>query len=257
MEKLGMTEYQFSDANYVHYLNEQKITIKSKPLLKHCYAEWYRCIKKDLNSIESLPGEIIELGSGGGFLGEFVPGLITSDVVEGVADRTMKAPYLPLPDQSVKALILVQVFHHIPHVSIFLKECERVLIPGGLLLILDPAHTPLARFLLKNFHTEPYNDRTFEWDFESHNKATDANQANSWNIFFRDSPLFQKKYPTLFLEKITYFRWLSYILTGGVSGKNVIPRFLTKAFLYFEKLLNPLNKIGSLMWYLKIKKCEK
>lgn len=254
MDKLGMAGFQLSDANYANYLNDQKLIIKSKPLLRYCYQEWYQHILKDVDSLQHIDGDIIELGSGGGFLKEFIPQLITSDVIEGVADRVVKAPKLPLEDNSVKALILVQVFHHIPNISVFLSECERVLKPNGALLILDPAHTLLARFLMKNFHTEPYDDKTQHWDFESSGKATDANQANTWNIFVRDRNQFEAQYPTLKLECSRYFRWLSYILAGGVSGKNRIPKPLTKSIQVLDNFLNPINKLCSLMWYLRINK---
>ena len=158
-----------------------------------------------------------------------------------MAEKVIQAPLLPLLDNTVKALILNKVFHHIPNVSTFLAECERVLAPGGQLLIIDPSHTPLARFLLKHFHTEPYDDKIDNWDFISNNKATDANQANTWNIFFRDQKKFTINYPSLHLTKTQFLPWISYILTGGVSGKNLIPNCATKLILGLDILFSPLN----------------
>jgi len=39
----------------------------------------------------NVPGPLVELGSGGSYLKELEPSLITSDVVEGVADQVIDA----------------------------------------------------------------------------------------------------------------------------------------------------------------------
>lgn len=50
-----------------------------KGFLRRLYEQWYRSV------VEALPegeGTVVELGSGSGFLQEFVPGLVTSDVLK-------------------------------------------------------------------------------------------------------------------------------------------------------------------------------
>ena len=73
MKKLGMKAYQLTDKQYASYLNKQKSIIQNKPLLKNCYAQWYKTIKNDLNLLAHIQGDIIELGSGGGFIKEYIP----------------------------------------------------------------------------------------------------------------------------------------------------------------------------------------
>jgi len=51
--------------------------VRSKPFLRKVYEDWYRSLA---GAIPAGEGAVLELGSGGGFLGDFVPGLITSDV---------------------------------------------------------------------------------------------------------------------------------------------------------------------------------
>lgn len=51
--------------------------IREKPFLRKIYEEWYKAIAWALPKSD---GVIVELGSGGGFLSDFIPGLITSHV---------------------------------------------------------------------------------------------------------------------------------------------------------------------------------
>ena len=57
--------------------NLHRTIIQGKPFLKSIYEEWYRLVA------QSLPrgcAPVVELGSGAGFAGQFLPGLITSEV---------------------------------------------------------------------------------------------------------------------------------------------------------------------------------
>lgn len=51
--------------------------VQSKPFLKRIYQEWYR---KIASSFPDIPGSVLELGSGAGFLADYIPGLITSEI---------------------------------------------------------------------------------------------------------------------------------------------------------------------------------
>jgi len=44
----------------------------------------------------------LELGSGGSYLKDLEPSIVTSDVVENVADRVIDARHLPFADHSVR-----------------------------------------------------------------------------------------------------------------------------------------------------------
>ena len=51
--------------------------IQEKIFLKRIYQEWYRAIATTLPPSQ---GAVLELGAGGGFMREFVPNLITSEL---------------------------------------------------------------------------------------------------------------------------------------------------------------------------------
>lgn len=123
----------------------------------------------------SLP--ILELGSGGSFLREVRPSVITSDITPGAAELAIDGRYLPFADGSLRAILLTHVFHHIPDVALFLQEAARVLAPGGVISMVDETHTPFARFFFGRFHPEPYDDRTRTWSFPAGHTMLDSNQA--------------------------------------------------------------------------------
>ena len=54
--------------------------IRSKPLLKAVYRQWYEDYLKAFAATENVPGKIMELESGAGFLEELIPNLIKTDV---------------------------------------------------------------------------------------------------------------------------------------------------------------------------------
>ena len=73
-----------------------------------------RCPKKGL---------VVEIGSGAGFAKSFIPDIITSDILpyDGV-DKVVDATKLPLENESVRLLCMLNVFHHIREVEKFLRE---------------------------------------------------------------------------------------------------------------------------------------
>ena len=101
---------------------------RSKIGLKLSYAAWYR----ELTALaEGCPaGARVELGSGGGFLHEHLPGLIRSDLLAlRDIDLICRGERLPFRDGSVGALLLLNVLHHMHEVEGFLDESVRVLKP--------------------------------------------------------------------------------------------------------------------------------
>src|ERR1700722_13133408 len=51
--------------------------IQNNTFLRRIYDEWYSLVSA---SVPEGPGRVLELGSGPGFLSEYIPGLITSEV---------------------------------------------------------------------------------------------------------------------------------------------------------------------------------
>src|SRR5438067_1161531 len=79
------------------YFAAQKQLILNRPLLKWCYDQWYSHLLADARSVPTK-GVRLELGSGGSYLKDLEPSVITSDVVNGVADQVVDGRSLPFPN---------------------------------------------------------------------------------------------------------------------------------------------------------------
>jgi SAM-dependent methyltransferase len=235
------------------FFDAQKKLILQRPLLKHCYNHWYDRLLRDTNSAPSV-GTLLELGSGGSLLKEHEPRFITSDVVPDVAEQVIDARELPFPDKSLQAIALTHVLHHIPEVEKFFHEAVRTLIPGGVITMIEVAHTPFARFFFDKFHPEPYDDTPDTWDFTQRHSMMDSNQALSWMIFVRDKKRFQSEFPELEIEEISYTPWLTYLLSGGVTKKYLIPRWLNPFIYLAEKICTPLRPLLALHWHIRVRR---
>ena len=130
--------------------------IRSKPFLESVYRSFYREVVRNLPTPRT--GTIVEIGSGAGFFNDILPDVVTSDVmpIDNI-DVCFSGHAMPLHDGSVDALVLVNVFHHIPDTLAFLREASRCLVPGGRLIMVEPANTPWSRFVFRTFHHEAFD----------------------------------------------------------------------------------------------------
>jgi SAM-dependent methyltransferase len=235
----------------------QREMIESKPAVKRCYDLWYRQMLEDADSAPAEYRErpVVEVGSGLSYIRALRPDVITSDVTTGNVDLALDGRFLPFRDNSVRALLLAHVFHHIPDVTAFLREAERVLVPGGAISMVDETHTPFARFFFSAVHPEPYNSSAAEWTFEYHHNMLDSNQALSWIVFFRDRKALAKVAPSLRLERWNYLPWFSYLLSGGVNLRSLMPRGLARRSAAIDRMFSPLDGAFAIHWRLTVRKC--
>ena len=235
------------------FFTVQKTLILNRPLVKRCYDDWYARLLRDAKSVPQS-GVMLELGSGGSYLKSLEPSIITSDVEANVADRVIDGRNLPFANNSIQALFLTHVFHHIPDVDAFLKEAQRTLVPGGVISMIEVAHTPFARLFFGNFHHEPYHDGCQEWSFAQKDSMMDCNQALAWMVFVRDRAEFEKRYPALKIERLALIPWFTYFFSGGVTSPYLIPHFMNGLLIGIEKLLEPFAPVFSLHWQICIRK---
>jgi SAM-dependent methyltransferase len=230
--------------------------IRAKPLVRRCYDLWYRLLLEDADSVPvpfaALP--VLELGSGSSYIKELRTEIITSDLMPGLADRVVDGRELPFADESLRAILLTHVFHHIPEVGRFLGEAQRVLAPGGVISMVDETHTPFARFFFGRVHPEPYDDRATEWSFAEGNTMLDSNQALTWIVFERDRERFAREFPELRLERREFLPWFGYLMSGGVNLRPLFPEFLTGAVGAADRALRPLDALFAIHWHLTIRK---
>lgn len=238
------------------WFQAQREMIRAKPLVRRCYELWYLNLLRDCDSVpESASGGlIVELGSGSSYIKELRSDIVTSDVMHGVADMMIDGRRLPFPDSSLKALLLTHVFHHIPDVGLFLQEASRVLMPGGVVSMVDETHTLFAKFFFGKIHPEPYDDKSEGWSFPDGGSLLDSNQALTWIVFERDRQQFERRFPELVLERREYLPWLSYLLSGGVNLRSFVPGFLCPFMPAVDELLRPVDGIFAIHWHITLRK---
>lgn len=216
--------------------NLRRQIVRSKPFLRAIYDEWYRML------VEHLPGgsePVLELGAGGGFMGEHITGVITSDVfeVEGI-DSVIDARWLPLRDDTLRAIVMTNVLHHIPDVGRFLTESQRVLKPGGRIVMIEPWNTGWSRFVHKHFHNEAMEPAAAEWRFPETGPLSAANAALPWIVFERDRAELGRGWPGLRVSEITPFMPFRYLASGGVSMRSLQPGWMFPVWKSAERLFH-------------------
>jgi len=238
------------------WFEAQRRMIRQKPLIRRCYALWYEALLQDADSVPEAgrSAAVVELGSGSSFIKEIRPDVLTSDIVPGDHDVVLDARVLPFRDGSVRALLLTHSFHHIPDVAAFLAEACRVLVPHGVISLIETSHTPFARWFFRTLHPEPYHDRAEHWAFPAHHSMLDSNQALSWIVFVRDAQRLQAEFPALRLERSRYLPWFSYLASGGVNLRSIVPVALSPLFLGADLLLRPVDCLFAIHWHLTIRR---
>lgn len=112
-------------------------TVRADARLRTCV----KLIKK------TRPDSILDIGCGdGGFLRNFpeISRKTGLDVVPRDLERTMEfvlhdiTVKFPFPDNSFEAIFAGEVLEHVLDTNFFLKECRRILRPGGTLVLTTP-----------------------------------------------------------------------------------------------------------------------
>ena len=235
------TKYRFE-----HELDELERTlahreiILSKPFLKNLYAKWYGDL---IACSEASPkGKFLEIGSGGGFLKDIFPQVITSDILAlPHIDLLINAESLPYNEQDLGCIMMLNVFHHIPRPYLFLHEAERTLVPGGKIIMIEPANSAFARFIYKNFHHEPFLENG-DREINPRKPLGNSNQALPYIYFERDVEWFKTEFPTLEISSIKYHTPLLYLASGGLTRDALCPLMFYKILSRIEGLLSPFNR---------------
>ncbi len=229
-----------------------KKIIEQKPFLKKLYLDFYNQFKKSFYL--NPQGTFVELGSGGGFVKKVIPQIMTSDILPlHNTDLCFSAEHIPFKDSSIDAFFMLDVFHHFKHPVPILKEISRCLKPGGKIVMLEPANTLWGRFIYQNFHHENF-DPSGGWEIKGDGPLSSANGALPWIIFCRDKEKLEAQFESLKISKIKYHTPFRYLLSGGVSMKQLVPSFSYPLIKAIELILSPFHRWLGMFFTIEIQK---
>ena len=222
-------------------LTEMRFSIiERKPFLRKVYERFYQDL---LHAAIGVPaGAQVEFGAGGGFFKQLAPHVKTSEylAVRGV-DVRASAEAMPFADQSLAAVYMLDVLHHLPRPRYYFSELVRCLKPRGRAIMIEPYISSWSRFVYGRLHHEPVDEKA-GWELAASGPLSGANSALPSIVFERDIKEFRSAYPLLSLETYRPFMPFSYLLSGGVSLRSLAPGFSYPAVQALEGVLSPFNR---------------
>ena len=210
----------------------------TRPELRAAYAEYFRRLLDAAG--ERAP--LVELGSGPGFFKELHPELVATDIVRTpYIDVQSDAGALPFGDARVGALLMLDVLHHLPRPLRFLSEAQRVLAPGGRLVMIEPWITPASYLIYRLFHHE---DCHFGVDIEApFGRSSKAAFVGNATIPYELLKQRERIPSGLRVARCEPFVGLPYLATFGFKSRFALPRALAAMGRVGEKLLSPLRGV--------------
>lgn len=236
-------------------LIEHRIIWDKKPVLREIYHDIY---KRIFNSIKS--GLCLEIGGGSGW-GKDLMGneTVSTDIIEVPwVDAVADAQQLPFAASTFTSIIAVDVLHHIARPKIFFQEATRVLSPGGRIVLVEPAITPVSWFFYNYFHNELVDMSVNPLDDEELSDSADpfdSNQAIPTLIFGKYREYFSALFPELKLIENKKISLFAYPLSGGFQSWSLLPVWLVRPMIAMESMLLPI--FGWLMAFRHIVIIEK
>jgi SAM-dependent methyltransferase len=208
-----------------------------KPVLRCLYDHFYRRMLAAL-----APGSVLEVGGGASQFRRYRADAIVSDIIPSpYVDVVADAQLLPFADSSFDNIVVLDVLHHIPLPCRFLAEAQRVLRPGGHLVMMEPAIT-LGSYLFYRFlHPEPFDlsvdplsDRPLSSD-----EPYDANQAIPVLLADRYRRQVVDSYPALVPDSVQWLSFIAYPLSGGLRPWSLISARMAERLLRLEDRVPP------------------
>jgi len=230
------------DVDTSDLLEVHRQVLAEKPIMRAVFAEFYdRCMAID-REYGSGSGDRVEIGAGSSLFSERHPDVIATDIKPHPhLDRVLDAQAMDLQDASARAIFGINCFHHLPDPMAFFGELDRVLVPGGTCVLIEPYHGPIAgAFYARLFETEGFDRMQKTWEDIGRSIMHDANQALSYIVFTRDRSLFEQRCPTLeILVEEPLTNWPRYLLSGGLNFRQLVPTRSAPLLRALELVLAP------------------
>lgn len=232
-------------------LGSHKDLIKRKKFLNNLYIDFYASLKP-----KGVPkGPIVEIGSGGGFVKEIIPQVITSDVVSGPGiNKVFFAEKIPFKNNSVSAFVMIDVLHHIKNPRKAFAQMQRCLKTKGKIIMIEPFNSLWGHFIYKYLHYEHF-DPNSSWEVKGKGRMSDSNTAIPWIIFVRDRKIFENEFPKLKIKRVQGHTPFRYLLSGGITKPQFVPTFTYPLIKFIEdKILSPFGNLLGMFVMIELQK---
>lgn len=211
--------------------------ISQNEFLRRIYQEWYQAIEA---ALPEGTEPVLEIGAGPGFMGKYVPALISSEIFPcPQVHLVLNAQQLPFAAGSLRGVVMTNVLHHLPSSRKFFKEATRCVQPKGRLVMIEPWVTGWSKFIYRYFHHEPFHISDMDWELGEGGNLSNANSALPWIIFERDRGIFEREFNAWQIISIQPGMPFRYLLSGGVSMRALMPGFTFAGWRGLEKMLSP------------------
>jgi SAM-dependent methyltransferase len=234
-------------------VNKYRELWEKKGALRRVYQNYHDCILAACRN-----GSTLEIGGGSGHFRKAKGGIVSIDIqplawLDAVAD----AHHLPFGGSTFDNIVMLDVLHHLSLPRLFFIEAQRILKPGGRLVMMEPAMTPVSRTILSLFHEEPVDlsARPLDDAPQTGERPEDANQAIPHLIFNRFQEKFSKLFPQLIVLEKKYLSLWAYPLSGGFKAWSLMPPFLVRPLLALEYFAMPvLGPLAAFRLFIVLKK---
>jgi len=205
-----------------------------KPILRDIYDDFYQRIAD-----ACVPGLTVEIGGGIGNLKQRLTDVIATDIqFASWLDCVADAQHLPFRSGVVANIVMVDVLHHIEFPTVFFREADRVLRPGGRIIMVEPAITWGSTLFYRLLHHEPVvtsADPLKEGTPDPNRDPYDSNIAIPTLIATRDRDQFHRQFPSLEISRVDWFSFFVYPLSGGFKAWSLIPQKFSSRALAIER----------------------
>jgi hypothetical protein len=209
---------------------------------------WYRELYRDQlkGFLDPAALSILEIGSGTSPLKQFLPNVMTSDVLDlDYLDLMFDCHEIDqvdaIKDESIDVITLTNVLHHLKSPIAFLNRAASKLKSGGKVIATEPFFSVLSTPIFKHLHHEPVDFGISEPELAAvRGPLASANIALPWLIFFRRRDWFERLNGKYEVENCSLrpFTALSYMATGGISRRLPVPHFLYRLFFPVDLFLS-------------------
>ena len=247
------------DVDSPELIDVHREILASKPMMRSVFQDMYdMCARLDGRYFHG-EGRRVEVGAGVSFMHEAYPDVLATDIKPSAyVQQVVDALAMPFEDGSVRAIYGMNCFHHFPDPDRFFSELERVLVPGGGCVLVDPAHGWFARWLYPRlFATEGFDMTQSTWEPPSGEAGvmTGANQALSYVVFVTGRSRLAETHPALELVGIQPMTsYPRYLLSGGLNFRQLLPSAAIAPLKVLERVLKPIAPVFALHQVIVLRK---